>query len=115
MSVAVVIEKRTAGVPSFQPGPGAGRNAGLGGHICKGPIAIVAVQRAIAPIGDEEIFMAVVVVVSCADALSPACPCQAGLQCDICERSVPVVLIQPADRLGTLGKRRLEACSIDKE
>ena len=46
--------------------------AGLGGHVGKGAVAVVAVEAILAVVGDEEIFKAVVVVVADADALRPS-------------------------------------------
>ncbi len=50
MAVAVVIEKGAAGVPAFQAGRGAGGDAGFFRDIGERAVAIVVIERAIAPI-----------------------------------------------------------------
>ena len=61
-------------------------------------IAVVAIERAIAPIADEEIFVAVVIVIAGAHALAPAGARHAGLQRDIGKGAVAIVFVQAADR-----------------
>ncbi len=104
MPVAVVIEKRATGVPALQARRGARRHAGLFRDVGECSIAVVAIQRAIAPVAHEQIFVAVVVVVAGADALPPSGARHAGFQRDIGERAVPIVLVQTADRLWPFGK-----------
>ncbi len=98
MAVLVVIDESAAGVPAALPIAGIRGDAGFSGEIGELAVAVVVPQSAVAPIGNKQVVPAVVVVVSRADALAPAGPRHAGLQSDICERAVAIVLIEAADR-----------------
>ena len=71
MAVPVVIHERAAGVPAALPVAGIGRDAGLSGDIGELAVAVVVPQRAIAPISDEQVVVAVVVIVADAAPLAP--------------------------------------------
>jgi len=68
MAVAIVIDKRTAGIPACA----FARHACLLAHIGEGSITIVVVQNILSVISYEQILPAVIVVVSDANALAPA-------------------------------------------
>ena len=72
MAVAIVIDEGAAGVPTLQAGSGSRSHSRFDGYIGEGAIAVIAPERAIAPITDKEIFVAIVVIVAGADALAPA-------------------------------------------
>ena len=48
------------------------RQPGSCGHVREGSIAIVAVEDVLSPVGDEQVFEAIIVVVADADAAGPA-------------------------------------------
>ena len=79
MAVAVVIDERAAGAPAraFM------QQAGGFGDIGESAIAVVAIEDVLAPIRDEEIFEAVVVVIAYGDAGGPAGSDEPGLSGDI--------------------------------
>ncbi len=72
MAVAIVIEKGTTGIPTFQPAGCASCYSGFCGDICKCTVSVIAVERAVAPVSDEQILKSVVVVIARANALSPS-------------------------------------------
>src|SRR5207249_3235191 len=76
---------------------------------------VVAPQRAIAPVADEQIVPAVVVVIAGADALSPSCPGNARGRGHVCERSIAVILEQPADRRLARRPPRLKTRPVDEK
>jgi hypothetical protein len=70
VAVAVVVDEGAAGVPANLR---AGLDqAGLLGDVGEGAVAVVAIERVLAVVGDEEIVVAVVVVVADAAGLAPA-------------------------------------------
>ena len=92
MAVAVVVEEGAAGVPTG----GGLEEAGFGGDVGEGAVAVVAVEDVLAVVGDEEVVPAVVVVVADAAALSPAAAGEAGFSGDVGEGAVAVVLEEMA-------------------
>ncbi len=88
MAVFVVIEKSAAGVPALQASGGARGDAGFFSDIGERAVAVVAIERAIAPISDEKIDVAVVVVVARANALGPN-PCAPSLLLAVTSVNVP--------------------------
>src|SRR5207248_11435321 len=77
-------------------------------------VAIVAIENLVAVIGDEEIDVAVVVVVAGADALSPSRAADACLVRHVGERAVAVVAIQMTSRRSVAAGRR-EPISVDEK
>ena len=79
--------------------------------IAERAVAVVAIEHLMAVVGDEQIDVAVVVVVAGADALSPAAAADARLRGDVGEGAVAVVAIQmarpaPRRRRGSRAARR---------
>ena len=75
------------------------------GHIGESAVAVVAIERVLPVVGDEQIVVAVVVVVADAAGLSPAgLVLQAGADRDIGEGAVAIVLEEVAMRLLAGGK-----------
>ncbi len=87
---------------------------GLVGHIGEGAIAIVAKERVLPVVADEEIVPAVVVVVADAASLSPSAARQAGFDGDIGEGAVAIIFEEVADRLLPLGEA-FQSRAIDQE
>src|SRR4029077_17890591 len=79
LSIAVVIDKTAARVPLVARSV----QAGLLRYVSERAVAIVVVHRVLAPVGNEQIQVAVVVEIACATALAPACAGEAGLFGDI--------------------------------
>ena len=100
MSVAVVIQKRAAGVPARLRL----RQSRLRRHIGKGAVAVVVEERALPVVADEQVVMPVVVVVAHAAALSPAAARQSSLRRHVGKGAVAIVLEQMAGRLLAFGK-----------
>ncbi len=70
MAVAIIIDKCAAGIPArFRAGL---QQARFFGHIGKRAIAIIVVERILAVVGDEQIVVAVVIVIAHAAGLAPA-------------------------------------------
>ena len=80
----------------------------------KVPSAVVAVERVLTVVGDEEIVPAVVVVVADADALSPPGAGEAGLEGDVGEGAVAVVFEEMAGGRLALGEA-FEAGAVHEE
>src|SRR5437667_10272577 len=99
-AVAIVVDKRTAGVPAFA----VPAHARFVSYIRERAITIVVIKNVLAEIADEEIFEAVVVVVTNANALSPAGVGYAGLHGNVCECSVTIILEKMRRRLLALGE-----------
>src|SRR5258708_26746698 len=64
----------------------------------KRPVPVVAIQHILSPICDEQIEIAVVVVVADAPSLSPARALESGSRCDVGKRPVMVVVIEVCGR-----------------
>ena len=94
LAVEVVVQPGAARVPARLRGAQARAVRGL--H--EAAVAFVAIQHAPAEVGDEEIGVAVVVVVGRADALAPSRARHAGLLRDVLELQPPEVAIEVAGR-----------------
>ena len=68
LAVAIVIDERAASVPAFAVSGDAGLLADVG----EGAVAVVVIENVFAEVADEQIVVAVIVVVADADTLSPA-------------------------------------------
>ena len=93
-AVAVVIHKTATRAPLVLRG----LESGLGRHIGKRPVPVVVIQHILSPIGDQQIEIAVIVVVADAPALCPAWARQPGPRCNVGKGPVVVVVIQVAGR-----------------
>ena len=89
-------------------------DAGLRADIGEGAIAVVVVEDVLAPVGDEQIVVAVVVVVADADALSPAGVDESGFGGDVGEGAVAIVFEEMVGGLLSGGKA-FEARAVDEE
>ena len=98
MAVAVVVKKAAAGAPAL----GSARQARLFRHLRKRSVPVVAEERVLSEIGDEQVVEAVVVIVADADGRSPPGLTKAGLIGDVGESAVAVVFIQA---IGGIGRR----------
>ena len=110
VAVFVVVEKRAARVPA----QAILQQASLLCHFGKSAVAVVAEERVLAVVADEQIVPAVVVVVAHAAGLAPAGAREAGLQCDIGECAVAIVLEEMANWLVAFGKA-FEPPAVDEE
>ena len=88
------------------------QQARLLGDVGERAVAVVAVEDVLAPVGDEEIVEAVVVVVADGDRRRPAGARQAGLRGHVGERAVAIVLVQA---VGRAGGRAFEARAAEDE
>jgi hypothetical protein len=88
------------------------QQAGFFGHVRERAIAIVAIEDVLAPIGEEKIVEAVVVVIADADSGSPADLCQAGFFGDVGEGAVAIVFVEP---VGGAGRIAFEARAREGE
>ena len=95
MTVTVVVQETAAGAPARPRS----RDAGSFRDVRERAVAVVAVEHVVAPVGDEQIVEAVVVVVADATGLPPAGMGQPGLRGDVGERAVAVVVEQVAGGL----------------
>src|SRR5215510_185912 len=113
--VFIVVEESATCVPALFAGASIGGDAGLFRDVGERAVAVVAPQRAIAPVGDKQVIPSVVVVISRADALTPTGVRHAGLLGHVSECPVAVVLVETAD--GRLIRRplRLEARPVDEK
>ena len=113
MAVFVVVDPGAAGVPARF---GAGlEQAGAFGDVGEGAVAVVVIENILAVVGDEEIVIAIVVVVADAAGLSPTgADVEAGTFGDIGEGAVAIVLEQAAMRLLAL-RETFKAPAVDEE
>src|SRR5438876_7428720 len=94
MSVTVVVDKSASGSPSriFV------QQSGVLGDVGKSSITIVAIQLILPEVGAEQIFEAVVVVVSNANTRCPACIAKTGFFGNIRESSITIIFVQAIGR-----------------
>src|SRR5581483_3362210 len=94
MTVAVVIEERASGIPTFQASVCPRSDSGFFGDIGKCSVAVVVIKGAIAPVGDKQVVVTVVIVIAYANALPPAGARKTGLDSDIRKSTVSIVLVE---------------------
>ena len=113
MAVFVVVDPRAAGVPARF---GAGlEEAGAFGDIGEGSVAIVVIENVLAVVGDEQVVVAIVVVVADAAGLSPAgADFEPGTFGDIGEGAVAIIFEETAMRFLAL-RETFEAPAVDEE
>src|SRR5262249_9575861 len=73
-------------------------------HVGESSVTVVVIENVLAKVGDEEIFVAVVVVVADADALSPAGVTYTCFCSDIGESSIAIVAKKMRNRLAARRK-----------
>ena len=98
MAVLVIIQEGAAGVPAPLPVARICSDPGLSGGFDELAVALVAPQSAIAPIGDEQVVVPIVVIVAYAAALAPTGAPNSRFDRDVGKCAVAVVLVQAADR-----------------
>src|SRR5262249_23824194 len=113
--VFIVIEKSAAGVPAPFAVTGIGGDAGLLRDVGERAVAVGAPQRAIAPVGDQQVIPAVIVVISRAYAVPPTGVRDTGLIGHVSERPVAVVFVETADRRLARRPLRFEARPVDEK
>ncbi len=64
------------------------------GDVGEGAIAVVVIQRVLAPVSNEEVFKPVVVIIPDCHSVGESCAKQSGLPGHVGEGSVPVIFIQ---------------------
>ena len=94
VAVTVVIDEGRAGIPGGVIGGRFGNQSRLRRDVRKRTVAIIAVKRVLAPIGDEKVQAAIVVVIAHGNALAPTGSPQAGLIGNVGEGAIVVVAIE---------------------
>src|SRR5579862_4628892 len=115
MAIAIIIDKGAPGIPALQAGSSPRSYAGLGCYFGERAVAVVVIECAIPPVRDEQVIVAIVVIVSRAHALAPAGAQQTGFRRHIRKGSVAIILIKPVRRLGAASVFRLETRAVHKE
>ena len=92
MPVSVIVEKTRATTPSWVA------NTGFLTDICKGPIAVVAVENIDTKIGHIKIYIAIVVVIRTSGSLSVVAAVSHA--CDRCNVSKGAITVVPIERAG---------------
>ena len=108
--VAVIIKESAARSPPAR----AARYARFRRNVGERPVAIVVVQDVVPPVGHEEVFKPVVIVISDANALTPTVADQAGFIRHVGEGPVAVIVEEMVRGLLTGGKAR-EPRSVDQK
>jgi hypothetical protein len=86
----------------------------LSGHIFKGSVPSIPVELILTPIADEQIDIRVIVIITGADALSPAAVNEIRLLCDIVKSTVASIPVEVIGRFLTFGET-FQYRSIDLE
>ena len=94
MAVPVVIHKSASGTEACV----GGKQAGLSGHVGKRSVAVVVIEAILAKVGNEKVFIAVIIEVAHANAVSPAGIHQSRFLRNIRECAVAIVPIQAVAR-----------------
>src|SRR4029078_12607491 len=100
--------------PAPRPPAALRRQAGAYGDVLERAVSAVAIQPVLAPVGDEEIVEAVVVVVGDGSALAPSALNEAGPARDVLERPVVPVAEQVVGGFLSFGKA-VERTPVDQE
>ena len=109
-SVAIVVEERAAGSPARARV----RQTRAPRDIFKRAVGAIVVQPVVSEVADEQIVVAVVVVVADARALPPAARRKPRFGCDVFERAVATVAIEMIGRRRR-GRESFERRSIDEK
>jgi len=78
-------------------------DAGFFGDVGEGAIAVVVVENDGIPVGDVDVFVAIVVVIADGDAHGEAFAGDAGLRGDIGEGAVAIVAVEMIGGIGAIG------------
>src|SRR5262249_1193474 len=71
----------------------------LFGHIIKAAVPLVSIQHVLSVIGYEEVVFAVVIKITDTSPVAPSASCDTGLDGNIRESAIPVILIEMIGRL----------------
>src|SRR6185437_16663784 len=105
-AIAIVIEKSAAGAPLGL----LIQEARLRGDVGE-CAAVVVIQDVPAPVGDEQVVMAIVIEITDTNALPPAGALQARFSGDIRKRAIAIVLEQAIGRV----RGTVESCAVDQK
>src|SRR5262245_53680833 len=100
MAIAVVVDKAAARSPAIRRSG----QSGFQGHIREGTVTIVVIKRVSAPIADEQVIEAVVIVITYAAALTPSGARETSLLGDVCERAVAIIVKEVTGGLARAGR-----------
>ncbi len=95
-SIAIIVDPGAARAPASALVP----EAGCPGDVGERAVAIVAVERVLSPLRDEDIVEAVVIVIADGDSEGPVLASQAGVGGDIGKRPVAVVPVEAVRGVG---------------
>ena len=90
LAIKVIVDERTARIPANRIGLQSGRV----GDVVESSVAFVVIKNAVAVVGDEQIFVAIVVIVADASTLSPANLSQSSFLGDVGEMHVPEITVK---------------------
>src|SRR5262249_7458313 len=112
-AVAIVVEERAAGPPA-RPRAARVLESRRLRHVLERSVAAVAIETVLAEVADEEIVVAVAIVVADARALAPAAGAEPGAGRDVLERAVTLVAIQMIGRR-LVRRKSFERRAVDEE
>ena len=115
MAVLVIVDERAPGVVALQPALCSRGDAGLRCDIYEFAVAQILPQRTIAPVCNEQIVPAVVIEITDAAAGAPSGARNTSRRRHIGERTVAIVLVQPADWRRSGRPLRLEARPVHQK
>ena len=107
-AVAVIVEEGAAGVVAHA----ILNEARFARHIAKAFAAFVAIEHVLAPVSDEEIGIAVVVVIARADALRPAGASNSHLLGDVAVAAPAFVVVEARGRAVAAGHEDVEQAVV---
>src|SRR6202050_3528423 len=110
MAVAVVVDERTTGAPSFARTC----DPRFFADLSEGAVAVVVIKHVLAVVGDVQVFKAVVIVIADANALTPAGMREPSSPGDVGKGAVAVVVIQMIGRSTGRG-RTIQRRPVDDE
>ena len=94
-AIAIIVEERAPGPPPHT----LLKQSGLSCDIGKRAVAVVAIERILSPVSDEQIFVAVVVVVADSHSGGPSRAEQTGFFRNVGERAIAVVAVKTVRRV----------------
>src|SRR5439155_15534733 len=110
LAVLVVIQKRTACAPPHR----FVQQPRLLSNVTKSAIPIVSIENILTVIGDKQIVVSVVIIVSHAGPLPPARAKQLGVSSHIRKGSILVIVVEVTDGFLPL-RKTFQRCSVDKK
>ena len=88
--IPVIVHEAATGAPVLLLTP----QARLPGHICKGTIAVIAVENVLPKAGAENIVKVVVVIITYTNAARPSKRMQSGFFSNVCESAISIVFVK---------------------